>query len=127
MWEYTSAISAIILVPVFMAFCLKKPLYWSLFKKHFGWHLLASVAYALLHVTIMVALRKLIYLTQDQSYQFGHLLSEFFYEYRKDAATYISIVILTYSYQFIVSRLVGEANLVETEKSDRVKPVASLP
>lgn len=69
---------------------------------------------------MMVGLRKLIYVTQGMSYHFGELPVELFYEYRKDAAIDLSIITLIYAYHFIVSRLVGEANLIETGETPAV-------
>lgn len=43
--EYSSAISAILIVPLIIAFSLKVPLYWSLVKQNIFWHLLGSGIY----------------------------------------------------------------------------------
>ena len=60
----------------------------------FAIHAGASIAFSIVHVAAMVALRKIIFLVWFQTpYTFtDNLLRDFIYEYRKDALTYILIV-----------------------------------
>ncbi len=110
--EYTSAVSFILLLPLLMLFLKKVPLTWLKLKNNIGWHVLASVAFSLMHVGLMVFLRKLIFLSQDMQYQFGELPIELIYEYRKDAWSYVFFVMVIYCFRFVISRLIGEARLV---------------
>lgn len=114
-WEYSSAISNLVLLPVLIYLWQAVP-----FKlvnmgqqllKHFG----ISLVFALAHVTIMVWLRKGIYWIVDSQYDFGPLLREFFYEYRKDVWGYVFFFILYQVYLFVYRRLKGEANLIGAE------------
>ena len=73
---------------------------------------MASVIFSLVHVGIMVGLRKVIFWSQSRHYDFGNVPYELFYEYRKDLWTFVFIIAVIKSYQFIVSRLRGEANLI---------------
>jgi DNA-binding LytR/AlgR family response regulator len=59
---------------------------------------------------LFVVQRKLLFGLQDLDYVFtDSILESFLYEYRKDAWVYVMIVLGTYSYRFILSRLRGEA------------------
>ena len=64
-------------------------------------HILASIAFSVIHTLVMVGLRKLAYpASLDQSYTFG--LDDpavWFYEYRKDAYSYLLV-----SFLFVMSR-----------------------
>ena len=72
----------------------------------------------------MVALRKLYYWSQGMNYDFGNVPYELFYEYRKDVWSFAFVIIVIKSYQFIVTRLQGEAALVgnQEEASDNEVP-----
>ena len=56
------------------------------------WHLAAALAFSMVHVTLMVALRKLVYAAAGEHYDFGDPLTGFFYEFQKDLITYVAIV-----------------------------------
>src|SRR5690606_15863881 len=68
-------------------------------------HTLATLPFSVIHVSGMVALRKLWYGLLGHSYHFGPVGYEFLYEYRKDAMTYLILVAVISSYRFIVRRL----------------------
>lgn len=108
--EYTSAIGTGILLPVISWLLNKYPINWQAIKRTFAVYLFASMVYSLLHTSIMVGLRKIIYLVQSMNYDFGDVFFELGYEYRKDLWAFIFFVMMIKSYQFILSRLQGEAN-----------------
>ncbi len=56
-------------------------------------HLVAAVVFSVVHVTLMVWLRKLAYVVAGDSYDFGPLVAGFFYEFQRDFGTYGGIVI----------------------------------
>ena len=85
-------------------------------------HLAALVAFSVVHVAGMVALRKLWYALMGSHYHFGNLAYEFVYEFRKDAMTYLTMVVVIAGYQFIVRRLRGEASYVD-ESDDSSRPL----
>src|SRR5690606_23148625 len=77
-------------------------------------HLLGTLVFSVLHVSIMVAMRELIYHWQGGNYNFGPLLREFLYEYRKDAWGYIWFLLTYQLVMFGYSRLKGEAHQLDT-------------
>lgn len=111
-WEYTSALSTMILLPFlflwFAAFTFSVQRFWR-----FVWlNVIASLVFSACHVGLMVSFRELIYLWMGGNYDFGEVGKEFLYEYRKDAWGYLFFMLLFYVYQFIYSRLKGEASLI---------------
>ncbi len=62
-------------------------------------HILATLPYSVVHVSGMVALRKLAYMAAGRYYDFGSPLSNWFYEYRKDFVTYWLILAALYAFR----------------------------
>ncbi|MCO7222793.1 LytTR family DNA-binding domain-containing protein [Pleionea sp. CnH1-48] len=122
-WEFSSTVVGLILIGFILLVDRHYPLHYGVIRRHLSYHLLATLVYALLHVSGMVALRQLAYWWAGSEYDFGHWGREFFYEYRKDLLTYGSIMLVLYSYRFILSRLKGEARVIqegeETEQSEK--------
>lgn len=118
-WEYSSALSTLILAPLLFAWFARLPLRLNHLKRQLLLHLLGTLVFALLHVSVMVALREIVYAMAGGSYEFGPLVREFFYEYRKDAWGYFSWLVLYQLYQFIYSRLKGEARPVDEHEDSR--------
>ncbi len=91
LWEGSSAIALILLAPVFYAAYARWP------QDRLGWprfiaiHLGLFLVFSLLHVTGMLALRKLVYAVMGRGYDFTHgkPLVTFLYEARKDFVTYL--------------------------------------
>lgn len=108
-WEASSALSLLILVPVVVAFTARWPVHFDNWLRRVPLYLLASVAWSLLHVGLMVGMRKLVYAMQGTTYVFG---DAFGYEYLKDARTFLGIVVLLHMYRLLVRRLQGEASLL---------------
>ncbi len=112
-WECSSALSFLLLVwPVVV---LTRHWSWS-WQHSFRWlagHALASIVYSLAHVVMMVAMRELAYRLAGGDYDFGHWPSELFYEYLKDARSYVGVVLFIEGYRFIVRRLTGEARWLD--------------
>lgn len=123
-WEWSSGIMILLLIPGVAWFTRRFPLHWGVLRRHLCWLLLGSVAFSLLHVVGMVALRELAYAMQGWNYEFGHWPSELLYEYLKDVRGYIMIVSVMESYRFIIRRLQGEASLLGPP--DEGEPVESL-
>lgn len=70
-WETSSGLLALLLVPLLVLFTRRFPLHQDTWRRHLPWYLAASLAWSLLHVLGMVALRKLAYATQGMHYDFG--------------------------------------------------------
>ena len=87
-------------------------------------HLLASIAYSLLHVAGMAALRAGAYTIAGEAYRFGDWRLELAYEYLKDIRTYFLCVGVIVGNQVLVRRLQGEASLlVAPDEGAPVEPI----
>ncbi|MCJ8319155.1 MAG: LytTR family transcriptional regulator [Colwellia sp.] len=111
-WEYSSALSLILLLPLLIVFLAQVPLTWQYLKQNFIWHVLGSVVFSMMHISIMVLLRKMAYISQNLHYEFGEMPIELFYEYRKDVWAYFFFIAIVYCFRFVTSRLIGEAKLI---------------
>jgi len=123
-WEWSSNLVLLALVPVVLAFDRRCPLQYGSLRRNLPWHLLASVVFSVVHVLLMVALRKAAYSVMDDSYDFGNWPRELVYEYLKDCGTYFGILVTAYVYRFLLLRLQGEAKLLdEPDEGPPVEPV----
>lgn len=123
-WETSSAIAALALVPAVAWFTRRCPLHLDTWRRMLPAHLLASVAWSALHVVGMVAIRKAVYATQGQHYDFGTWWWEFGYEYLKDIRSYVGVVATIEVYRFVLRRWQGEASLLDVP--DEGPPVESV-
>jgi hypothetical protein len=114
-WEYSSAIGVLLLLPLLAIFWQRSPLKLTNIKSQLAKHVVISLLFSILHVSIMVLLREVAYWAMDSNYDFGPILREFIYEYRKDVWGYAFFLLFYQLYQFIYSRLKGEANLIDAE------------
>lgn len=121
-WEWSSALVVLALVPVVIAFENRFPLYFGRFRRNLPWHLLASVGFCLVHVGAMVGLRKLAYVAMGQHYDFGDWPRELAYEYLKDWQTYAGILLIVAAYRLLLLRLQGEARLLDAP-DDQAAPL----
>lgn len=117
-WEYTSALSTFLIAPALVWLFRRWPLRFQGLPQQLFVHGVASLLFCLCHVALMVALRKLIYGLQHLNYDFGPLLRELFYEYRKDVWGYLFLLLLFHGAQFIYVRLKGDAMLIATASND---------
>ncbi len=115
-WEYTSALATLLLFPGLVWWINKYPFNWQRIRLSIVGYFFASIVFSLLHVAGMVYLRKAVYWFAGEYYDFGNLWYEFFYEYRKDAWSFLFLIAAIHSYRFIVTRLQGEANLVANDE-----------
>jgi len=123
-WEWSSNLVLLALVPLVIAFERRFGLHWNTWRDNLRWHVLASMAFSLVHVTAMVGLRKLAYASQGGDYVFGNWPLELFYEYLKDARSYAAILILVALYRLLLLRLQGEASLLQAPDSGApVEPI----
>lgn len=112
-WEWTSAAVWLVLVPVIVAFERRVPLHFGVLRRNLPWHLLASIAVSVVHVTGMFSLRIAIYATRGAQYNPGNWARELFYEYLKDGRTYLLVLVVVATYRLVLLRLQGEARLLE--------------
>jgi len=112
-WETSSGISALALVPLVAWFTRRWPIHLDNWRRMLPVHLLASVAWSALHVVGMVAIRKAVYATQGEHYDFGDWWWEFGYEYLKDFRSYAGVVAIIEAYRLGLRRWQGEASLLD--------------
>lgn len=120
-WEYSSALSTMILLWPFVRFIRKYPFQWESILRSIIQYFVASIIFSLAHVGLMVAMRKSIYWAQSRVYEFGDFWFELLYEYRKDLWGFIFLLIIFHGYQFIVGRILGEANLIGENEGEEAK------
>ena len=112
-WETSSGLLILLLVPALVLFTRRYPLHQDTWRRYLPYYLVASVAWSLLHVLGMVALRKFVYALQGEHYDFGYWPEELIYEYMKDVRNFVGKVALIHAYRFILLRLQGEASLLD--------------
>jgi hypothetical protein len=120
-WEYSSAFSSLLILPILFYIWRRIPLIACNIPKQIGIHLLSSLLFSLVHVCIMVWTRELIYWLAGSQYNFGPIFREFFYEYRKDLWGYLFFLTAFHLYRMLYSRLKGEANLITAESNQAAK------
>lgn len=124
LWEWTSNLVLLALVPAVIAFERRAPLQFGVLRRHLPWHVLAAVVFSVVHVVLMVALRKFGYAVMGAEYNFGPWPRELFYEFLKDSQTYAGIVVTVLLYRLLLLRLQGEARLLDSP--DDGPPLESL-
>jgi|GEM_PF-29670 len=121
-WELSSHLVILALVPAVLAFERRFPLDGGRFWRHLPWHAAGSVLFSLLHVAGMVALRRLAYAWAGDRYEFGEWSSHWPYEYFKDVRTYALILLLLAGYRLFMLRLQGEARVLDDPEGVRPDP-----
>lgn len=111
-WEWSSAIVCLALVPAVAWFTRFNPVRFDTWKRALPLHVLGSVAWSALHVGGMVALRKVAYAVQGDSYDFGPWLREWGYEYLKDVRSYAGLVATIEAWRWFLRRWQGEASVL---------------
>ena len=123
-WEASSALMALALVPAMVWFTRRWPLHLDNWKRVLPLHLAGSLAWSALHVAGMVAIRKAVYASVGDSYDFGAWWREFGYEYLKDVRSYAGVVLTIEAYRLVLRRLQGEASLLSLpDEGPPVEPV----
>ncbi|WP_333608664.1 LytTR family DNA-binding domain-containing protein [Arsukibacterium sp.] len=118
LWEYSSVVSTLLLCPLLFWWFRQQPLRLTAISRQLAFHLVGSLLFALLHIVLMILLRKPFYALAGDSYGFEPLTTDFFYEYRKDAWAYLFFLSCYHLATFFYSRLSGEAHqLGQTDAS----------
>jgi LytTr DNA-binding domain len=118
LWEYSSAVSTLLLTPFLVWFFHKVPPRFHAIGLQLSLHFVASLVFCIGHISLMVALRKLVYGLLSRGYDFGPVVREFFYEYRKDVWGYLFLFALFHLAQFVYRRLKGDAMLIGAEQTE---------
>ncbi len=126
-WQGTSALSSLMLVALVGWAEARWPLRWGQLRRHLACHAIVSVAYCLLHVGGMVAMREAVYAWQGADYDFGEWPRELVYEYLKDARSY-ALLVLVFHYSRALMRLAqGEARLLDEADAETAATPARTP
>lgn len=128
-WEISSVFVLLLLIPT-VIFIDDKWLSQFSFKLRLLMHALLTLPVSIVHVAGMVSIRHYWYELMNSHYHFGHIPTEFLYEYRKDAQAYLTIAIVVFGYRFVLRRLQGEATYIsENDISEKsaIEAIASTP
>ena len=112
-WEVSSHLVVLALVPAIAAWTRAFPLHLDTLGRTVPAWLLGSVLYSLLHVLGMVGLREGVYAMAGADYDFGPWGRQLVYEYLKDGRTFLQFALIIEGYRFILRRLQGEARLLD--------------
>ncbi|MEM9839860.1 MAG: LytTR family DNA-binding domain-containing protein [Pseudomonadota bacterium] len=121
--EGTSMAVQIALFPLVRRFERSFPVDSTVDVRLIGAHVLASIAYSLAHVVLMVALREVLWLAIFGGHYpgIGTVFSELFYEYRKDVMSYGLILFLLYIFRTReVARLEAAAARADAKATHRL-------
>lgn len=121
-WEFSSTWVVLLMVPLILLFDERYPISSRSWQKRLMMHIPLSMIFSAIHISGMVAIRKLIYISISREYVFTDLNYTILYEYRKDVMTYISIMVVIYAYREILRLRNGEAQI---EKSDAERIMVS--
>lgn len=122
-WEYSSLLATILALPILVTFARRFPPTFTRLKRWIAMHCVGALTFSVVHIFLMVWMRKFIYAAQNRHYDFGYVPTEFLYEFRKDAWGYITALIFYCLAKFIYRRLKGEANWVEDSKISTLSTV----
>ena len=123
-WELSSSLILLLLIPAQVAFDKLAPINSTTWRRALVWHGLATVPYSVVHVMGMVLIRKIAYAMAGGHYDFGHWHRELWYEYLKDLRTYAFLLGAIYFYRLILLRSQGEARLLSAP--DTGAPVETI-
>lgn len=124
-WEYSSALAVLILLPGIFALLERMPLSVTNVKRQLAVHLAGTIIFSLLHVGLMVTFREVAYYAVGQNYDFGPWSRELWYEYRKDAWGYVIWLLVYTLVGMAYSRLKGEASPISfNEVPSKAEPMA---
>lgn len=121
-WEGTSHLVLLALIPAIAWWTRRFPLHWDTLARHLPWHGLGSVLFSLTHVAGMVALRHALHTAAGEPYGFGPFWSEWGYEYLKDVRAYAAIVGGITVYRLLLLRLQGEARVLDAPDATPPEP-----
>jgi hypothetical protein len=116
-WEYSSALSSLLLLPLVAIFMTKYPWQWKQPKWSSLQYLTAAVVFSMAHVVGMLVLREISYQFSSLEYDFAKSTSELsyelIYELRKDVWSFCSFVILISFYRQIIQQWLGDASCID--------------
>lgn len=117
LWEVTSTLVIGALIPAVAAWERRHPVRLDTLPGALAWHLAGSVAFTLLHVLGMLALRFAAYSALGLEYRIAGWWSVFVYEFLKDVRSYFAILAALLGWRFLLLRTQGEARLLDTPEA----------
>ena len=120
-WEYSSTLVMLFLVFVVAYWVRKNPLFTRRWMTHLLWHIIGSIVYSLLHVVLMVLIRKVIYYLVNDHYDFGDWATEWWYEYRKDLVTYFTLLLLIELYFYLKLSFKTQSEIHQEAQQEKLK------
>lgn len=112
-WELSSVGMILLTLPLLWWGCQRWPLHADTWRRRLPLYLLASVAWSLLHVVGMMALRHLAYAALGEHYEDGSPWPvRLLYEYLKDVRAFFSFVAIEHFFSWFGRRRQGEAHLL---------------
>ncbi len=112
-WEYSSAISTLLLFPLIVILLKVRPLSWQGLKQTLLTYGVCAIVFSMAHVALMVGMRKVVYFINDSYYDFGQLGFELFYELRKDVWSFVFFIIAIHLYRTLIAQWQGQANPIQ--------------
>lgn len=124
-WEFSSISVILLTLPVIWWGCRRWPLHADTWRRRLPLYLLASVAWSLVHVGGMMALRHLAYDLAGYRYQDdAGWAQRLLYEYMKDVRAFASFVAIEHLLGWFARRRQGEARMLEApDDAPPVEPV----
>ncbi|WP_170948913.1 LytTR family DNA-binding domain-containing protein [Arsukibacterium tuosuense] len=110
LWEISSALSVLLILPGLIWLSEQYPLRIQGIRQQMLRHLLASFMFCALHLVLMVTMRSFAYQLAGEDYRFDWSTSNLLYEYAKDVRLYLFFIILFEAYRFVIRRWRGEAS-----------------
>lgn len=127
-WELTSNVVVGLLIPAIIVFERRFPLRWTTLPRNLAWHVLGSLLFCVLHVTLMMGFRLAVYAAAGANYEFGSWPERFGYEFLKDLRSYALILGTILGYRLLMLRLQGEARVLDAPPAPaQAGPVAPAP
>jgi two-component system LytT family sensor kinase len=112
-WDMTSVVVIATLVPLIVRFEYRFRLDSRPRLRIVVAHVAAAVVFSIVHTSVMVLLRKLIYWLAGDVYTFGNVLIMGFYELQKDLITYAIVLISVFAIREFRNRRAGELRAAE--------------
>ena len=112
-WEMSSVFVIFALIPLVTRFEDRFRIDSRPRSKFIVIHVAAAVMFSAIHTSSMVLLRKLAYRVMGESYDFGNIATQWFYELQKDLITYLVILVVLFAIREFRIRRAGELRAQE--------------
>jgi len=112
-WEASSVFVIFALIPVILRFEDRFRIDARPRSRALLLHVAAAVVFSVIHTAGMVFLRKIAYWAMGSAYDFGDVLTQWFYELQKDLITYTVILVILFAFREFRIRRAGELRAQE--------------